>query len=81
MFFEVEPGAHRLCSDVQSKFALKNLSVAADLNAEPGKTYYYRVVVKDTFHEQAQMRMSAMDNAEGVLLTSKYALSRSQTKK
>ena len=80
IFFSVEPGDHRLCSDVQSMF-VKNLSAAADLNAEAGKTYYYRVLVKDTANEQLQMRMRAVDNAEGALLMSKYARSSSQAKK
>ena len=43
--FFVEPGTHRFCSDVQSMLATRKLSGAAQLNAEAGKTYYYRVVV------------------------------------
>lgn len=79
--FTVEPGAHRLCSDVQSMFASKNLSAAAELNAESGKTYYFRVAVKETHVEPLHMVMSPMDEAEGVLMISNSALSTSQTKK
>ena len=81
MFFSAEPGAHRLCSDVQSMFAPKNLSAAADLSAKPGKTYYYRVVVKDTHIEPVHIVMSPMDEAEGLLMIAKSALSISQAKK
>lgn len=78
--FVVEPGSHRLCSDVQSIFA-HNLSAATDLAAEPGQTYYFRVTVKDEPHEKPQLRLKAIDDAEGLLLASKFAHSTSQAKK
>jgi len=82
MSFAVEPGDHRLCSDVQSIFASKNLSEAADLTAEAGKTYYYRVEVWVGDHEHPpQLWVKAVDDAEGLLLISKLALSTSKVKK
>jgi hypothetical protein len=81
LFFAVEPGAHRLCSDVQSMFAPKNLSAAAELDAEPGKSYYFRVAVKETQIEPLHMVMSPMDEAEGAPMMSNARLSTSQIKK
>lgn len=81
MFFAVAPGDHRLCSDVQSRFASRKLSAAADLVAEAGQTYYYRVVVKDMRQKQPQVYLKQIDNAEGVLLISNSALSTSHAKK
>jgi len=79
--FAVEPGSHRLCSDVQSVFA-HNLSAAAGLVAEPGRTYYYRVIVKDDEpREEPQLRLNVIDEAEGLLLASKFARSTSKAKK
>ncbi len=80
--FLVEPGAHRLCSDVQSMFAaLQKLSGAAELNAEAGKTYYYRVVVADYDNRQPQLWVKTMDEPEGLLLVSKSAQSNWKVKK
>jgi hypothetical protein len=73
--FAVRPGNHRVCSDVQS-IVVKNLSGAADLVAEAGKTYYYRVEVWDGDHERPpQVRVKAVDESEGLLLISKSAYS------
>lgn len=77
----MNPGDHRLCSDVQSRFASKKLGAAADLVAEAGQSYYYRVVVKDMHGEKTQMYLNPIDNAEGALLVSNSALSTSQAKK
>lgn len=81
LYFSVQPGEHHLCSDAQSIFASKNLNAAADLSAEPGKIYYYRVAVKDNKVEPLHMTMNPIDDAEGLLLLSKSALSTSQPKK
>jgi hypothetical protein len=79
--FQVEPGAHRLCSDVQSMFIAPKLSGAAQLNAEAGKTYYYRVVVVDTNERQPQLWVKAMDEPEGMLMVSKSGQSNWKVKK
>jgi hypothetical protein len=78
--FLVQPGAHRLCSDVQSMFATQKLSGAASLNAEAGKTYYYRVVVDDN-RQQPQLWVKAMDEPEGLLMVSKSGQSNWKVKK
>lgn len=78
--FAVEPGSHRLCSDVQSIF-VHNLSAATDLVAEPGRTYYFLVIVKDERREQPQFRLKPIDGAEGLLLASKFARSTAKAKK
>src|SRR5262249_24222619 len=43
-FFPVEPGDHRLCTGVQSKFerVVKSSLEATSFTAEGGKTYYFR---------------------------------------
>ena len=52
--FAVEPGQHRVCTDWQSSFkAVQKLSGAADLTAEAGKTYYYRMEVTIPWKEHA----------------------------
>lgn len=79
--FLVDPGTHRLCSDVQSIFAPEKLSGAAQLNAEAGKTYYYRVVVVDSNKRQTQLRIKAMDEPEGLLMVSKAGQSTWKLKK
>jgi hypothetical protein len=80
--FLVEPGAHRLCSDVQSMFAAtQKLSGAAQLNAEAGKTYYYRVLVLDDNKQEPQLWVKAMDEPEGLLMVSKSGQSNWKVKK
>ncbi len=70
--FQVEAGNRRMCSDIQSMFAAaRKLSGAAELNAEAGKIYYYRVVVLDEPERQPQLLVKAMDEAEGLLMVSK----------
>jgi hypothetical protein len=81
MSFGVDPGSHRLCADAPVRLAPRDLSVAADLNAEPGKTYYYRATLKNLKLEPPQLALAPIDQAEGVLLIAKFALSTSQVKK
>jgi hypothetical protein len=83
--FAAEPGAHRVCADWQSSLkGLQRLSGAADLTVEAGKTYYYRAEVTIPWNGQAddhgndqvgQLRVSAVDESEGLLLISKSASS------
>jgi hypothetical protein len=72
MAFSVEAGTRRVCSDVQSIFAAAaKLSGAFELNAEPGRTYYLRVLVVDLKDRQPHLRVAALDEAEGLLMVSK----------
>jgi hypothetical protein len=43
-FFPVEPGDHRLCTNMQSKVerVVKSSTAAISFTAEAGKTYYFR---------------------------------------
>jgi hypothetical protein len=72
-----DPGAHRLCTDWQSRLkAEQKLSAAADLVAEAGKTYYYRAEVTIPWADHAaNLRLDTVDGAEGLLLVSKSASS------
>jgi hypothetical protein len=67
---------------VQSRFAAAlKLSGAAQLNAEAGKTYYYRVVVLEDNDRQPQLWVKAMDEPEGLLMVSKSGQSNWKVKK
>jgi hypothetical protein len=79
--FGVDPGAHRLCSDVQSIFAPKNLNAATTLTAEPNKTYYYRAALVDNYGGPIHMILYPLNEADGLLMLSSSALSTSQPKK
>jgi hypothetical protein len=80
--FLVEPGVHRLCSDVQSILAwAQKLSGAAQLDVEAGKTYYYRIVLEDDDKRQPALRVKEADEPEGLLMLSKSAQSTWKEKK
>jgi len=81
--FAAEPGEHRVCTDWQSSLkSVQKLNAAADLTAEAGKTYYYRMEVTIPWKDHAaQVRLKAVDEAEGLLLVSKSALSTWKVKK
>lgn len=75
--FAVLPGTHRVCTDWQSRLKIEQeLSGAADLIAEPGKTYYYRAELTVPWADHpANLRLEPVDGAEGLLLVSKSASS------
>jgi hypothetical protein len=75
--FAVEPGDHRVCTDWQSSLrSIQKLSGAANLSAEAAKTYYYRVEVTIPWKEHAaELKLHAVDEAEGLLLISKSSFS------
>jgi hypothetical protein len=80
--YAIEPGAHRVCSDVQPFGpAAQKLSGAVDLVAEAGVTYYYRVVVSQLPKMPLSLRVEPMQQAEGLLTASNAALSTSAPKK
>jgi hypothetical protein len=81
--FAVEPGEHHVCTDWQSSIKERqNLSGAADLTAEAGKTYYFQTeVFLATQEHQEQVRLKAVDSAEGILLVSKAGKSTWKEKK
>jgi len=81
--FAVEPGEHHICTDWQSRLkAAEKLSGAAELTAEAGKTYYYRAELTMPWEQHnADLRLKAVDDAEGLLLISKSAMSTWKAKK
>jgi len=81
--FAADPGPHHLCTDWQSRLkSVQKLSSALDLTAESGKTYYIRAEVTIPWHDHdAQVRLEAVDDAEGLLLISRSARSTWTAKK
>jgi hypothetical protein len=83
--FAAEPGQHSMCTDWQ--YFLKRaqkLSGAADLTLEAGKTYYYRSEVTIPSNgrgddvgngQEGQVKLTAVDPSEGLLLISRSASS------
>src|SRR5580698_6504934 len=73
----VDPGEHRMCTDVQSKTkGAAKLNSAADLSTDAGKNYFYRAEVTFAYADhQAALRLKPIDEAEGMLLISKSAFS------
>jgi hypothetical protein len=61
--------------------AAQKLSGAVQLNAEAGKTYYYRVVLVDKNKQRTQLWVKAMDEPEGLLVVSKSGQSIWKVKK
>jgi hypothetical protein len=91
MRFSADPGERRVCADWQSSLkSLQRLSGAATLNAEAGKTYFYRVEVTVPWTGRAnergddqsgQLTLQAIDRPEGLLLISRSASSSWRAKK
>ncbi len=65
-FFPVEPGDHRLCTRVQSKFerTVKASTAATSFTAEAGKTYYFRTKTP----ESGGIKLVPVDPAEAQVL-------------
>lgn len=90
-WFAVEPGEHHVCTDWQSSLKrLQNLSGAADLTAQAGKTYYYLSEVTIPWSgsvnhrgddQNGQLMLRAVDESEGRLLISNSASSTWKVKK
>jgi len=73
--FPLAPGEHHVCVDWQSSLALRQqLSGAAELTAEAGKTYYFRTWILPsglTGGSRERLWFEQVDSAEGLLLMSK----------
>jgi hypothetical protein len=86
MSFSVDPGDHRVCADVQSSLVSpEKMSAAADLTAEEGKTYYYRLFVSNgdnkNNEQPPRVTLHPVDEAEGLLLIGKSGKSTAKVKK
>jgi Protein of unknown function (DUF2846) len=82
-FFPVDPGEHSICTDWQSTlYTRSGLASAADLNAEAGGTYYFRIRVRDvTNYRQGDVEIEPIARAEANLLIGHSSFSTSHPKK
>ena len=78
----VDPGDHRVCSAWQSVLKrYSKLGSAASFTAEPGKVFYFRVIVDERTEHQPSIRLEPVDPAEALMLIASSGLSTSQPKK
>jgi hypothetical protein len=82
-FFPVEPGDHRLCTSVQSKFdrVVQNSMAATSFTAEAGKTYYFRTKTPKEEDSNGKIKLVAVDPAEAQVLMAATAFSTFPLKK
>jgi len=82
-FFPVEPGDHRLCTGVQSKFerVVKSSMAATSFTAEAGKTYYFRTKTPENQISSEQIKLVPVDPAEAQVLIAATAFSTFRLKK
>lgn len=78
----LNPGEHHLCLAVQSAFARFSPQIIdlAHLNAEAGKTYYYRSRIIDSEHGPQYLIFDPVDSDEAKYLIASYPLSKSHPK-
>jgi hypothetical protein len=76
-FFSVEPGDHRLCTNLQAKFEriVKSSTAAASFTAEAGKSYYFRTVTPVAGASGGPTELAPVDPAEAQLLIAAAAFS------
>jgi len=69
-FFPVEPGDHRLCTNVQSilKGQVKSSTAATSFTAEAGRTYYFRTKTPDRPVAGEELKLVPVDPAEAQVL-------------
>ena len=83
--FPLAPGEHHVCVDWQSSLASRQqLSGAAELTAEAGKTYYFRTRILPSGlagGRREELWLKQVDSAEGLLLLSKAGQSTWKEKK
>ena len=83
--FPLAPGEHHVCVDWQSSLASRQqLSGAAELTAEAGKTYYFRTWILPsglTGGPRERLWFDQVDSAQGLLLMSKAGQSAWKEKK
>jgi hypothetical protein len=76
-FFPVEPGDHRLCTNIQSKIksAVKSSMAATSFTAEAGKTYYFRTKTPEVRNQNEEIKLVPVDPAEAQVLIADTAFS------
>lgn len=80
-FTTVEPGEHHLCARWQSRFARAQIITLNDLDAEAGKTYYFRVRITGGDREAFSLDLVKTNADEARLLIERSPYSISQSKK
>jgi hypothetical protein len=82
-YFPVEPGDHRLCTGVQSKFkrVVKSSAAATSFTAEAGKTYYFRTKSPLGENSNQTIELVPVDPAEAQVLIAATAFSTFRLKK
>lgn len=82
-FFSVDPGEHSICTDWQSAlYTRSGLASAADLNAQAGGIYYFRIRVRDvTNYRQGEVEIAPIAKSEARLLLGNSEFSSSHPKK
>ena len=78
--FSVEPGEHHMCVRWQSHRGFARMASFAQLNAEPGRTYYFRARIYGLENPQ-YLDLDPVDPDEGQYLVSTSPLSVSHPKK
>jgi hypothetical protein len=77
----LEPGKHQVCVNVKSRWSTYGKLVElADLNAEPGQVYYFRVRLNNGQNEP-QLDLQRIDDSEGQRLVATYPFSDAKMKK
>jgi Protein of unknown function (DUF2846) len=82
-YFSIDPGPHSICTDWQSTFYERSgLASAADLNAQAGTVYYFRVKVRDSSQQRpGEVKIEPVDHSEWNLLYGSSSYSVSHPKK
>jgi hypothetical protein len=82
-FFPVEPGDHRLCTNVQSqlKGLVKSSAAAVSFTAEAGKIYYFRTKTPEPQASSTKLKLVPVDPAEAQVLLASAAFSTFHLKK
>jgi uncharacterized protein DUF2846 len=80
-FLALEPGEHHLCARWQSRFARAQLISLNNLNAEAGKTYYFRIQITGGDHAAFAFDLLKTNADEARLLIERSPYSISQPKK
>jgi hypothetical protein len=86
LFFSVDPGAHHLCTNWQSRLKrLSRLAAFARFTAQPGKTYYFRARITYAAYGARATNMNLdldrVNPDEGKFLVASSRLSTSHAKK
>jgi len=82
-FFTVDPGDHRLCTNMQTKFEklVKNSTAATSFTAEAGKSYYFRTKTPERPVSGEEVNLVPVDPAEAQVLLANAAFSSFHLKK